>query len=388
MKNTRFIIFPTLLLLLIVGIGVVSAIATPDSIVAADNVYVSNVTFDPGSFFTGDLGTVTVYVTNSNSDTSVVVNHGTFGDQNIRLTSTSYDTSANIGPLQKQPFTFSVLADAKEGTYFPTFSLSFRDSDSLYYRATAEVDNTPLQLTVVDKPDTFAQGNKKTIYLQVSNPRKNKVRNVVLVVSGAGITATPAKTFIGDLAAGASIPVNFTITPDQPTTALLTLHYDNGNNPHNVTMEIPITFGVDKTQADPVMSNVQVNIVAGIYHVTGDVNNAGLQTAYTVMVTSLPPAVPQDPYKSYVVGALKSDDFGSFEVTFSAENVSVIPIQLSFKDADGNVYNTVQDVKISSAGVTPQTSVGSNLLFPVIAVVIVLCACIGGWYFYVRRNKK
>jgi hypothetical protein len=153
-------------------------------------------------------------------------------------------------------------------------------------------------------------------------------------------------------------------------------------------MEIPITFGVDKTQADPVMSNVQVNIVAGIYHVTGDVNNAGLQTAYTVMVTSLPPAVPQDPYKSYVVGALKSDDFGSFEVTFSAENVSVIPIQLSFKDADGNVYNTVQDVKISSAGVTPQTSAGSNLLFPVIAVVIVLCACIGGWYFYVRRNKK
>jgi hypothetical protein len=388
MKNARFIIIPTLLLLLIVGIGVVSAIATPDSIVAADNVYVSNVTFDPGSFFTGDSGTVTVYVTNSNSDTSVVVNHGTFGDQNIRLTSTSYDTSANIGPLQKQPFTFSVLADAKEGTYFPTFSLSFRDSDSLYYRTTAEVDNTPLQLTVVDKPDTFAQGNKKTIYLQVSNPRKNKVRNVVLVVSGAGITATPAKTFIGDLVAGASIPVNFTITPDQPTTALLTLHYDNGNNPHNVTMEIPITFGVDKTQADPVMSNVQVNIVSGIYHVTGDVNNAGLQTAYTVMVTSLPPAVPQDPYKSYVVGALKSDDFGSFEVTFSAENVSVIPIQLSFKDADGNVYNTVQDVKISSAGVTPQTSVGSNLLFPVIAVVIVLCACIGGWYFYVRRNKK
>ena len=32
----------------------------------------------------------------------------------------------------------------------------------------------------------------------------------------------------------------------------------------------------------------------------------GLETANTVMVTSLAPAVPQDPYKTYVVGALKT----------------------------------------------------------------------------------
>ena len=120
-----------------------------------------------------------VYVTNSNSDVSVVVNHVTFGDQNIRLTSTPYDSSANIGPLQKQPFTFSVVANARDGTYFPTFSLSFRDADSLYYRATVEVDNTPLGLTIVEKPDAFTQGKKKIVSLEVANLRKNDVRNVV-----------------------------------------------------------------------------------------------------------------------------------------------------------------------------------------------------------------
>jgi hypothetical protein len=155
-----------------------------------------------------------------------------------------------------------------------------------------------------------------------------------------------------------------------------------------VTTDLPIPFGVDKKQANPVISNVQVKSESGIYHITGDVNNAGLETANTVMVTVLSPAVPQDPYKTYVVGALKPDDFGSFEVTFSANSTSSIPIQLSYKDTDGNLYTSLQDVKISAATMNSQDSGVSNILFPIIAVVIVVGVCIGGWYFYVRRNKK
>ena len=388
MKNTRFIVLTIFCLLLCTGIGTVGALQTPDSLVAAGNVYVSNVTFDPGSFFTDDTGTVMVYCTNSKSVVSVVVNHSTFGDQDIRLTSRPYDSSARIGPLQTQPFTFSVVADAQDGTYFPTFSLSFRDADSLYYRATAEIDNTPLELSIVEKRDAFTQGKKKTVSLQVANPRKNGVRNVVLDISGTGITATPSKTFIGNLAAGARIPVNFTVAPEQESPLVLTATYNNGNNPHKVTMDLPITFGIDKMQANPVVSNVQVTSAGGIYHITGAVNNAGLETANTVTVTSLAPAIPQDPYKTYVVGALKPDDFGSFEVTFSTNGTSSIPLQLSYKDTNGNLYNTLQEVNIAATAPTSQNSGGSNLLFPIIAVIIVIGACIGGWYFYVRRNKK
>jgi hypothetical protein len=370
------------------GIGAVTALQTAESIVYAGNVYVSNVTYDPGSFFTDDSGTVMVYVTNGNTAQSVVVNHVTIGDKNIRLTSTPYDSSANIGPLQRQSFVFSVVTDAPDGTYYPTFSLSFRDADSLYYRAMVQVDNTPLELTIIDKPDAFTRGKKKTIFVQVANPRKNDLRNVILEVSGTGITVIPAKTFIGNLASGAKIPVNFSVTPEQETSLILTVMYNNGNNLHKVTMDLPIIFGLDKKQANPVISNVQVKSEGGIYHITGDVNNAGLETANTVMVTSLSPAVPQDPYKIYVVGALKPDDFGSFEVTFSANSTTNIPIQMSYKDTDGNLYTSLQDVKISASGTNPQNNGVSNLLFPLIAVVIVLVACIGGWYFYVRRNKK
>ena len=379
-----------LVLLFILVPGVVFAYATPESIVAAGKVYVSDTAYDPGAFFTGDTGTVTIYVTNGNSNQSIVVNHATIGDKDIRLTSSPYDSSANIGPLQTQTFIFTVATDAFEGTYYPTFSLSFRDADSLYYRAVVKVDNTPLELTVLDKPDAFTRGAKKTIYMQVANPRNYNVRNVALEVTGDSISPAPEKMFIGDLAAGAKAPVNFTITPEKATTALITLTYDNGDNPHKVTMEIPVAFGVDKKQANPVMSNVQVKTDAGIYHVTGDVNNAGLETANTVMVTSLAPAVPQDPYKTYVVGALKPDDFGSFEVTFTAGpgNTS-IPIQLSYKDADGNIYNTVQDVQISSSGLSTSTETNgsSSNMLPIAAAVILVLIFVGGWILYLRRKK-
>jgi hypothetical protein len=389
MNSTRYISLFALVLLAGAMIGVVAGFSTPESIVAAGNVYVSNVTSDPGSYFTDDAGTIVVYVTNGNSDTSVVVNHATIGDKNIRLTSSPYDTSANIGPLQRQPFTFSVSTDSPDGTYYPTFSLSFRDADSLYYRAVIQVDNTPLELTVIDKPDAYTIGKKKTIFMQVANPRKNDVRSVVLEVSGTGATISSSKTFIGNLAPGAKIPVNFTVTPDQETTLVVTLTYYNGNNPHNVMLDLPIIFGVDKMQADPVVSNVQVKSEGGIYHITGDVNNAGLETANTVMVTSLSPAVPQDPYKTYVVGALKPDDFGSFEVTFSATDVEIIPLQLSYKDADGNVYNSIQDVKISSSlsGAAGSNNTGLPLI-PIIAVIVILAIFIGGWIIYLKKIKK
>lgn len=390
MRNHQNLFF---VCLLIIGLLPVTAYAyaTPESIVAAGKVYVASTIYDPGVFFTGDTGTVTIYVANGNSNQSIVVNHATIGDKNIRLTSSPYDTSANIGPLQTQAFTFSVAADTFDGTYYPTFSLSFRDADSLYYRAVVKVDNTPLELTIVDRPDAFTQGKKKTVYMQVANPRTNNVRNVALQVAGDGIAATPARTFIGDLAAGSKVPVNFTVTPDHPTTILLTMSYDNGDNPHAVTMEIPVAFSADKKQANPVMSNVQVKTDAGVYHVTGDVNNAGLETANTVMVTSMAPAVPQDPYKTYVVGALKPDDFGSFEVTFTAGpgNTS-IPIQLSYKDADGNIYNTVQDVKISSSGLSTSTETNgsSSNILPIAAAVVLVFIFVGGWVYYLRRNKK
>ena len=383
----KILVYSTIVLclLLIAVIGVATAYQTDDSLTAAGKIYVSNVTYDPRVFFTDDIGTVTFEVANGNTDQGVVVNHATFSDKNIRLTSGSYDSSSNIGPSKSRTYTFSVVADASEGTYYPTFSLSFRDAESLFHRDMVQVDNTPLVVTVLSKPDAFTQGRKKTITVQVANPRKNDVKNVILEVSGAGVDVTPSETFIGSLASGAKTTADIAVTPYQPTTLGLTVNYDNGDNPHKVTIELPIVFGPDKKQAEPIISNIQVKLTDGIYHITGDVTNAGLENANSVVVTSLLPAVPEDSYKSYVVGVLKPDDFGSFEVTFSADNGATVPVQLSYKDVDGNVITSRQDVKISSNAVSSQKS-GLPLL-PIISVIIIVGAFVGGWFLYLRKKK-
>jgi ribosomal protein S8 len=394
MKNKLTYLSIFLCLLIIAATGAANAYATTDSLTAAGKVYVSNVTYDPRIFFTDDVGTVTYEVANGDADQGVVVNHATFSDTNIRLISGSYDSSSNIGPGRQssagtiptiRTYTFSVVADATEGTYYPTFSLSFRDAEGLFHRGMVQVDNTPLVVTILSKPDAFTQGRKKTITVQVANPRKNDVKNVILEVTGAGFDVTPSETFIGSLASGAKTTADIAVTPYQPTTLGLTVNYDNGDNPHKVTMELPIAFGEDKKQAEPIISNIQVKSTDGIYHITGDVTNAGLENANSVVVTSLLPAVPEDPYKSYVVGVLKPDDFGSFEVTFSADNGATIPVQLSYKDVDGNVITSRQDVKISSNAVSSQKS--DLPLIPIIAGIIIVGAFVGGWFFYLRKKK-
>ncbi len=376
-------------LFLIITIGVlvlpVCGDSTLDTIQAANNVYVSNYTLNPAVLFAGDTATATYYVTNGNSNQSVMVNHATFGDNDILLTSGSYNTNVNIGPSQTRSFVFSIGTARPEGTYYPSFSVSFSAGNGLYYRTPVKVDNTPIVMTIANKPDSFTQGVKETISVQISNPRDNDVKNVIFEATGNDVTLTPSKTYIGHLAAGTSTMVNFTVTPDSPTSLFMHVDYDNGDNSHSINTTLPIQFTTDKLQADPVMSNIVIALNNGTYDVTGDVTNAGLANANGVTVTSLSPAVPHDPEMNYVIGTLKPDDFGSFEVTFTAPaGISSIPLQLSYKDSNGNVITSVQNIDLTQA--TSQTNTQPSML-PILAVIVIIVLGVGG-YLYMKKRKN
>jgi len=366
--------------------GSASAYSTPESIAAAGKVYVSSVSIDPEVFFTGETGTATFYITNGNANESISINHATFGDEDIRRTSGTYDTSANIGPLQTRTFVFSVATDAVEGTYYPTFSLSLRDaSDNLYYITPVKVENTPVVVSITDQPDTFTRDQKGSVTVQIANPRENDVKNVVLNVSGDGITATPSTIYIGDLPSGSSLNKTVSVTPGKETDLKVSVNYDNGDNAHTASITLPISFGTNKKQADPVISNIKVTTESSVYHVTGDVTNAGLETANAVTVSSASPAVPADPYKNYVVGVLKPDDFGSFEISFTSESKTV-PLQMSWKDADGNVISSQQTISLATA-TSSDKDAGQPSLLPIIGAILVI-ALISGGYLYTKRKKN
>ncbi|MGA9622800.1 MAG: LPXTG cell wall anchor domain-containing protein [Methanoregula sp.] len=362
-----------------------NADAITDAVQAANNVYLSNYTLDPAVLFTGDTATATFYVTNGNANQSVMVNHATFGDDDIHLISGTYDTNVNIGPLQTQSFVFSIKTDKSASTYYPSFSLNFVAGNGMYSKTPVKVDNTPLVMTIANQPDSFNQGVKATISVQISNPRDNDVKNVIFDVTGNDATLTPSKTYIGYLPAGTSTLVNFTVTPDSPTSLSMQVDYGNGDNDHTINTTLPILFTTDKVQADPVMSNIVIAFNNGTYDLTGDLTNAGLSNANGVTVTSLSPAVPQEPDVNYVIGALKPDDFGSFELTFTVpEGTTSVPLQQSFRDSNGNIITSVQNIDLTKA--TTQTGSQPSML-PLLIIVIIIVLGTGG-YLYMKKRKK
>ncbi len=381
----RILSFAGTLLAICLFVGTASAITTTESTAASAKVYVSNVTYDPGSMYDGDKATVDIKVTNGNTDTGIVVNHAQLSDDTLRTVSRPYDTSSNIGPGQTRDYIFEITADGKEGYYYPTFSLSFLESDSLYYRTFVEIDNALPELTFVDKPDTFSAGKKDKIYAKISNPRSNAVENIVVEVAGTGASVNPSKIFIGTINAGGNVLVNFSVTPQQQTDLTLKVTYDNGDNPHTMSESLPLIFGENKMQADPKVNNIKITKEGTVYHVTGDVTNAGLENANAVTITSGSPATAQDPYKAYVVGVLKPDDFGSFEVSFSTESTTSIPLQMSYKDTDGNVITSQQTINLDTATSSEQNTAQPSIL-PIVGVIIVI-ALVGGGYLYMRKRK-
>ena len=381
----RILLFAGTLLAICLFVGTVSAITTTESMAASAKVYVSNVTYDPGSMYDGDKATVDIKVTNGNTDTGIVINHAQLTDSTIETITRPYDTSSNIGPGQTRDFIFEVIADGKEGYYYPTFSMSFLESDSMYYRTFVEIDNTLLRLTFIDKPDTFSAGKKDKITAKISNPRSNAVENVIVEILATDTTVNPSKIALGTINAGGYVLANFSVTPQQQTELTLKVTYDNGDNTHTMSESLPLIFGENKKQADPKVNNIKITKEGTVYHVTGDVTNAGLETANAVTVTSGSPATAQDPYKAYVVGVLKPDDFGSFEVSFSADGATSIPLMMSYKDTDGNVITSQQNVNLATATSSDQNTAQPSIL-PIVGVIIVI-ALVGGGYLYMRKRK-
>ena len=85
-------------------------------------------------------------------------------------------------------------------------------------------------------------------------------------------------------------------------------------------------------------------------------NNAGITDAKSMVLTVLTPAKPVEPYAEYAIGSLASDDFSSFTLTFMTTDLSNIPVQITWKDADGNSFSTVKNLDLRSTSGSGSTS--------------------------------
>ena len=363
-----------------------AAFTGPASAGPAD-ITVTSSSIDPPILMKGDTGTLTIAIQNNGAEPVAIRSARLFGSGVVPL-SDSYPAVGELGAKNTKTFTFTVRADGGEGTFYPVFVLDFVNAGSLRYPIPVQVENTPLSISVIKKPDAFSEGRTADVTIRVGNPRPNAASGVQVIPQGTGLKAIPSSAFIGALAPDASGTAVFNLTPAAETTAAFQVVWRNGINTHTADLILPITFDEDKRQADPVITNVEVRQDAKGYRIVGDVMNAGLESARSVIISPGEPATPTDPYRIYIVGTLDPDDASPFEVTLQADaGVTEIPIVIEYRDADGNRYTATTMVDVG--GTTMALSGGEDGELPLAGIVVVVLLALGivGAIYYSWRRK-
>lgn len=367
-----------LAILCIVTLAIIGIVAAADF-----QVMVVETSIDPPVLMSDDTGIIKIRVVN-NGDSGVSVNRATLFGGEFSVTSDPYPTVGWIGAGNYMDFTYTVTAEGKAGIYYPRFVLEYSDGTTLRYAIPVQVDTTDLTVALVEQPDYVAIGKTTEYRLLIANPRPNAVESVLVIPEGTGLEATPSRQFIGNLGSNEEVEVSFNITPERITQVKFRVVYKNGINPHDSILTLPILPTENKKGANPLISNVQVSQEGGVYRITGDVSNAGLRSAKSVVIRTEAPAIPADPFKIYVVGSLEPDDFSSFEVSFKLPSSSSVPLIVEYKDDDGNKLFSQTDVDVDVSPLSDQTT-----SLPVIGTILVwlLVLVIGAAIIYSWRKR-
>ncbi|KUG19259.1 MAG: hypothetical protein KO206_09570 [Methanomicrobiaceae archaeon] len=378
MKAYPFIL---ILLLCIAGGFAVPAAAGPSS------VSVTSYEVDPQVPIRGDTATVTVAVQNTGTESVAVSRAMLYGSQ-IGILDSPYQSVGEIGAGTTREFTFPIKTAVSDGIHYLTFVLDFREGGSLRYQVPIRVESTDLAVALVERPDVFSEGRTDAVTLRIGNPRSAGVTGVSVAPEGEGYSVVPSSAFIGALAPDQAATVTFNVTPEEGADVSFRVSYRNGVNTHSTLLPLPLIISEGKRRADPVLTNIDLEANAGGYRVNGDIINAGLETARSVIVTVGEGATPEDPYRIYVVGALDPDDFSSFEVTFSApEGTAEVPLVIQYRDDEGNIYRSSSAINLGAAAVLPDQG-AEGFSGTAIAVVALIAIAIGGAIFYSWRKAK
>lgn len=359
MKKNSGILIITVLLLLVATAG--AATAAQD---AASFVHVTSVEINPEVFYPYEVGTVTITLMNSGTQ-SVGLSNPDILDNNIHIVNrNTWNTISYISPGSTMTYTFQVSADPPDGTYFPLFSVGTESSGSIHFPFIIKVESTGLKASIAEKPDNFSLSKKDTVNMSLINPRDAAIKKILITPTGPGIDVSPSVKYVSSLGAGSSIEIPFSVTPHQESDLTFHVSYWNGDNEHTADVVLPITLGEDKFAAKPIVNNVALTRSGAYYSLSGDVNNAGLTDAKSMVVTVGAPARAVEPYSDYAIGSLASDDFSSFEVTFTASDLSSVPLVISWKDNDGNSFSVTKNLDLrtssGSAGASGSTSANTG----------------------------
>ena len=334
----------------IAGAAGVTSVAVTNPLDAAASVYVSSYEVDPGVFYPYETGTVTVYATNP-TNTSIGVSQPDIINPHVKVINTgTFGSMTTLGPGATTTYSFVIGVDGTVGDLYPLFTVSpnVYGATAIHSLIHLKVDDTEIRASIASKPEPFTISKQDAVNVSITNPRDGEITDVLIVPDGNGNDVTPAESYISTVNAGSSVQVPFEITPHSASNVTFHITFHNGDNKHSIDLVLPLNVGADKTAVIPVVNDLSLATSGSHYELTGDVTNAGITDAKSMVITVAAPATPVQPYVSYAIGTLASDDFSSFELTFDARDLSSIPIIVQWKDSDGNSFSSTTTVDLSS----------------------------------------
>jgi hypothetical protein len=304
---------------------------------------------DPEVFYPYEVGTITITLTNSGTTSVGLSNPDILSDKVHIMNKDVWNTLTYIGPGSTINYSFSIKADPPDGTTYALFSIGTKDGGSIHFPITIRVDSTEVKAYVSKTPDAFSCSAQETVNVTIINPRAGEIKNMQITPSGTGIVATPSTKYISSLDGQSSVDVSFSITAEQESDLIFHVTYDNGDTQHTTNVVLPITFGTDKSAAVPTVNNVALTSQGFSYDITGDVTNTGISDANGLVVTVGSPARGTGTYPEYAIGSLAADDSSSFEVTFTCNDLSSVPLVFNWKDDDGDDYSAIRTLDLRSS---------------------------------------
>jgi hypothetical protein len=126
----------------------------------SSQIAVTGITIDPAVLMRGDTGLVTITVKNTGTE-SVTIKAADFSAKELTtLNYKTYLTSINLGPGDSTDFTFTVRAEAGDDIYYMKFYLDL-GTESFRYYVPIKVESTPIDISVLDRPDSYAGALKR-----------------------------------------------------------------------------------------------------------------------------------------------------------------------------------------------------------------------------------
>ena len=389
MKSTSSfkLLFATAVIALVfIGAGSAATITEP-------SYSIQSLTVTPGTLLPGESGQLQFTIQNAGLTPLVIDKISVTDSENVISVKHPAITSLGaIGASKSLTITLPISAKDVDGTFYPTLYVDFKyDSATnlqytyLKYPFAVTVDSKSVSLSVTERPEVFEPDTTQIVGLSIGNLRANQIDSVVVTASGEGVSCEEGMVFAGAIAPGASSDVFLTVITSEKTESInLDVSYKNGANWHTDTLTIPVEGGEHKTGAELFVNNVEITSGAAYTTITGDVNNAGLQTAKGLVV-SLNGAEPLQPYPVFVVGSLDADGLSEFELTFTNPESDSLDLIFTYKDDNGNTYVQEETVSISAVQSAGSAVSGGNPVAAGIAVVL-LILIIGGAVFLIWKK--